>query len=73
MCDLAHERIRINQILTKAAEAFVAEGGAGEAALVDRCVAALEAVYDGSCVEECLRRRAEAFVALHAGRAFVTA
>ena len=68
MCDLAHERIRINQILTDAAADFVIDGEQNEAELLDRCVAALEAVYDGSCVEECLRRRAEDFIAWRAGR-----
>ncbi|ACK49943.1 hypothetical protein Msil_0974 [Methylocella silvestris BL2] len=69
MCDLANERNRINQILTAAAADWAAEDPRKSGALIERCVAALEAVYVGSCVEECLRRRAEDWVAAYGEQA----
>lgn len=67
MCELAEERIRINQILFREAFDWAVQGAGGECELVERCVAALEAEYGGRCVEECVRRRAEEFVAARFG------
>ncbi|WP_146030184.1 hypothetical protein [Methylocella silvestris] len=52
-----------------AAAAWAAEDPQKSGDLIARCVSALEAVYVGSCVEECLRRRAEDWVAAFAEEA----
>lgn len=68
MCDLMAERIKINAILSKAVEDGFGDWSMKTEEVVQHCFLALQACYDGSCVEECLRRKAEEFVAARLAR-----
>lgn len=69
MCDLLNERIRINKILQQAIDDGFGEWSIKTDELVQHCFLALQAYYDGSCVEECLKKKAEEFVSSHLARA----
>lgn len=68
MCDLLNERIRINKILQQAILDGFGEWSIKTDELVQHCFLALQAYYDGSCVEECLKKKAEEFVSSYFAR-----
>ncbi len=68
MCDILNERIRINKILSEAIADGFGDWSMKTDDLVQHCVAVLQIHYEGSCIEECLTKKAAEFVALHFAR-----
>ena len=68
MCDIVNTRIIINQILNTAISDGFGDWSMKTDALVQQCFCALQAYYGDLCIEECLKRKAEEFVAAHLAR-----